>query len=154
MSIKIQNKGKIDWDKNIDKIFGSKFRMICAQVIKKGIKDGLKSGKDINGTKFKKLKAATVKQKKKKGYKSPSKPLIATGMMSKLPPIKNKLNHSEVRTAKKREDIAVYHNRGMTPQPKREWFGVSLDAKKNIGRAVAKKVVQILKRGYRLPNKL
>ena len=65
MSIKIQNKGKIDWDKNIDKIFGSKFRMICAQVIKKGIKDGLKSGKDINGTKFKKLKAATVKQRKK-----------------------------------------------------------------------------------------
>ena len=152
--IKIKNKGKIDWNKDLDKIFGTKFRTICAQVVKKGIKDGLKSGTDIKGGKFKKLKAATVKQKRKKGYASPSKPLIATGMMSKLPPIKNKRNHSEVGTAKKRENIAVYHNRGMKPQPKREWFGVSIDAKKNIARAVAKKVIQVLKKGYRLPNKL
>ena len=39
--IKIKNKGKIDWNKDLDKIFGTKFRTICAQVVKKGIKDGL-----------------------------------------------------------------------------------------------------------------
>lgn len=156
--IKVKNKGKIDYNKSLQKIFDNKkFRAIVAQVAVKGIKDGLQAGKDIHGRAFKRLKVATVKQKKKKGYRSPSKPLIATGVMKKLPPVINKTGHAELSVAKSRTNIALYHNEGGSKgnnPPKREWFGITVDAKTNIQRAIAKKFVSVLKKGFKLPSKL
>ena len=152
MSVIVKNKGKIDWDKDLDKVFGKKFRGIVAQVIVKGIKDGLNASKDIKGRAFKKLKTKTVRDKVKKGFTT--KPLIRTGVMKKLPPVKNKMKHAEISTAKSRSSIAMYHNEGGKHLPQRQWYGVSEDAKIDISRAVAKKVVQILKYGYKLPKKL
>tara|TARA_Y100001963_G_scaffold23448_1_gene31093 strand:+ start:2433 stop:2888 length:456 start_codon:yes stop_codon:yes gene_type:complete len=151
--VAVKRISNVDWDKDLDKVFGKKFRSIVSQIIVKGMKDGLQAGKDIKGKKFKKLKAATVRSKKKKGYRSPSKPLIATGTMKKLPPVKHKRSHSEIDVAKSRSSIAMYHNEGGSKRnqpPKRQWYGVTEDAKKNIARAVGKKVVGILKKGFRL----
>lgn len=151
--MEVKRIGNVKWDKDLDQVFGKRFRKIVSQVIVKGIKDGLQAGKDINGKRFKKLKSSTVKAKRKAKYATPSKPLIAEGIMKKLPPVTHKRKHSEINVAKSRSSIAMYHNEGGTKTnqpPKREWYGVTKDAKKNISRAIGKKVVQILKEDFRL----
>lgn len=148
--MKIKNNKKVDWNKDLDEIFGAKFRKIVSGIIVKGIKDGLTTGRDIHGKQFKKLKAATVRAKKRAKNAFPSKPLIATGVMKKLPPVRNKGTHHEIKTADSRSSIAMYHNEGFKPQKEREWFGVTKDAKEDIGRAIGKKVVHILKRNKRV----
>ena len=153
--VEIKNNGQIDYSKNLRKIFDNKqFRAIVAQVIVKGVKDGIKAGNDIKGNKFARLKASTVRQKKKKGYKSPSKPLVAKGIMKKLPPIISKTNHAEINVARSRANITGFHNKGTSKMPKREWFGVTKEAKKNIARAVAKKYISVLKKNFKAPKKL
>lgn len=154
-SVKVKNKGNIDYSKSLKQVFDNKkFRAICAQVIVKGMKDGINKGQDIKGQKFKRLRASTVRQKRKKGYNSPSKPLVAKGIMRKLPPVINKADHAEINVAKSRADIAGFHNEGTPKMPKREWFGVTIDAKQNIARAIAKKFVAVLKKNFKPPSKL
>jgi hypothetical protein len=50
-----------------------------------------------------------------------------------------------VSVAKDRESIGVYHNEGMG-LPKREWFGISKDAIKDIIRMVELKIEDRIKR--------
>tara|TARA_R110002012_G_scaffold36532_5_gene103054 strand:- start:2220 stop:2684 length:465 start_codon:yes stop_codon:yes gene_type:complete len=154
MSVKVKKIGNVDWDKNLDKVFGSKFKKIVAGIVVKDVKDGLSTGQGTGKGGLGRLKASTVKSKTKKGYRFPSKPLIATGTMKKLPPVKMVSGNAEIAVAKSRSSIAMYHNEGMKPQPKREFFSVSDRAKEKIGRAIGKKVVHILKKSFRLPSKL
>ena len=144
---------KVDWSKNLDAVFGNKFKKILSGIIVKDVKDGLQRSVDVNNNKLTRLRVGTVRQKKKKKYSTPSKPLIATGTMKKLPPTKIVGNNAEIAVAKSRSSIAMYHNEGIG-QKKREWFKVSDRAKEKMARAIGKKVVHILKRDYRLPNKL
>ena len=52
---------------------------------------------------------------------------------------------SHVSVAKDRESIGVYHNEGMKV-PKREWFGISKDAIKNIFRMVELRIEDMIRR--------
>ena len=148
--IDVKRVGSVDWNKDLDVVFGKKFRKIIAQIIVKGIKDGINISQDIKGRPFKKLKASTVRAKRAKGQ--PTKPLIATGVMKKLPPVKNLSKHAQIEVAQSRSSIGMYHNEGGSVKgrpPKREWYGVTEKAKENIRRAIGKKVVQVLKKGYK-----
>ena len=152
---KLTHIGQVEWHKRIrnisKKVFNEKFHKILAQVIVKDVKHGLDTGKGTGSGTLKRLKASTVKQKQKKGY--PSKPLIATGTMRKLPPIKTTRKGAEIAVAKSRSSIAMYHNEGMG-NPKREFFTISDRALRKIQRAVSKKVVHILRKSFKVPNKL
>ena len=150
----ITHKGDVEWHKkipNIKKVFSAKFHGIVAQMIVKDVKEGLNTSKGTGGGMLKKLKVSTVRQKKKKGHTS--KPLIATGTMRKLPPVKITSEGAEIAVAKSRSSIAMYHNEGIG-QPKREFFTISKRVLKKINRAIGKKVVHILKKNFKVPNKL
>ena len=134
MSVKVKKIGNVDWDKNLDKVFGSKFKKIVAGIVVKDVKDGLSTGQGTGKGGLGRLKAS--------------------GTMKKLPPVKMVSGNAEIAVAKSRSSIAMYHNEGMKPQPKREFFSVSDRAKEKIGRAIGKKVVHILKKSFRLPSKL
>ncbi len=124
---------------------------LAAQIIRKDINDGIKSGKDIFGNSFKPLKASTVKAKRKKGYAAPSKPLYATGTMKNTLPItgknaaKKSLQRSLVEVAKSRQEIGVYHNAG-DGVPQRPWFGVSDRAVKKIRRMLRKQIANLMRK--------
>lgn len=149
----MSNPRNVNWFKDLDKVFGAKFKKICAGIIVKDVKDGLDTGTGTGSSKLKKLSPNTIRRKKKKGYSKPSKALIATGTMRKLPPVTMNGKEAEIKVAKSRSAIAKYHNEGLG-NPKREWFSVSERAREKIGRAIGKKVVHILKRNFKLPNKL
>ncbi len=153
---RLTHKGEVEWHKRIrdisKKVFNEKFHGILAQVIVKDVKEGLNTGKGTGTTAFKRLRLSTVKQKKKKGHTS--KPLIATGTMRKLPPVKITSKGAEIAVAKSRSSIAMYHNEGMGNNPKREFFTISKRALRKIQRAVNKKMVHILRESFKVPNEL
>ena len=137
----------VRWDLNLKKTLGGeRFMKILAGVVVKDIKSGLTTGRDINGRSFKKLKSSTVRQKKKRGQTG--KPLIATGMMKKLPPVTAKQGKAIISVAKQRDDIAVYHSTGSGDLPKRDWFGVSKKAERKLDRAVKQKARGFMKQGH------
>ena len=103
-------------------------------------------GKDIDGRKFKKLKVSTARAKRKKGQ--PVKPLIATGLMSRVHKSKKASSVSlraEVSVAKARDDIAEYHNEGEGNLPKREFFGVGKPLESKLDKVVKLKLEKLIK---------
>ena len=138
-------KSQIDFNQNINKLI-DEATFEAAQINVKEIKSGLDTSKGPKGS-FKKLKLSTAKQKRKKGQ--PLKPLIATGMMRRLPPVKQKSGNSIVSVAKKRAKIAQYHDKGGSKRgqpPQREWFDIYPSAERKIIRMLKKKLVKLYSR--------
>ncbi len=147
MKVKFKKiKDDIDFEQNIKKLIDDVV-FLSAQIGVKEIKKGLDSSKDIKGRPFKKLAPSTIKQKLKKGQ--PTKPLIATGMMRRLPPVKGKSGKSTISVANKRTDVSQYHDQGGTKAgrpPKREWFGLTKTAEKKIDKMFKSKLVKLYSR--------
>ena len=119
---------------------------LSAQISQKEIKSGLDTSIGPRGP-LKKLKLSTAKQKQRKGY--PLKPLIATGTMRNLPPVKpTKNSKTQVKVARSRAEIAQYHDQGgrNNRPPKREWFDIYPSALKKIERLLKKELVKLYKR--------
>ena len=141
MKVKFKNiKDDIDFEQNIKKLIDDVV-FLSAQIGVKEIKKGLDSSKDIKGRPFKKLAPSTIKQKLKKGQ--PTKPLIATGMMRRLPPIKNKSGKSTISLANQRVKIAQYHEQGAGNLPKREFFDIYPQTYRKIERMLKKKLIKL-----------
>ena len=153
---RVKHKGDVEWHNRIrnisKKVFNDKFHKILSQVIVKDVKEGLITGRGTGNSPMKKLKLSTARQKRKKGQTV--KPLIAPGTMKKLPPVKVENKRAEISVAKSRSSIAMYHNEGVGKMPKREFFTISDRALKKIRRAVNKKMVHILRKSWKSPNKL
>ena len=112
------------------------------------IKSDVKKGRDINGTPFKKLKDSTINAKKIKGSKTPNKPLMDTGLMRNVHRSKTASAgslESRVDVAKKRSEIAVFHNDGGGNLPQREWFGIGEKTKKRYNKMIKAKVKSIIR---------
>ena len=114
------------------------------------IKSDVLKGKDIHSKRFKALKVSTIKAKIKKGSRFPNKPLIDTGLMRQIFRSKSASAsslESRVGVARKRKDVATYHNDGgkNNKPPKREWFGIGTKLKKRLDKMVRAKVRQIVR---------
>ena len=112
------------------------------------IKSDTKKGKDIEGNPFKRLKQSTINAKRKKGSKTPTKPLMDTGLMrkvfrSKTASASDLASRDDV--AKKRSEIAVFHNDGGSRIPQREWFGIGDKSKKRMNKMIKAKIKQIVR---------
>ena len=143
MKVKFRKiKDDIDFEQNIKKLIDDAV-FLSAQIGVKEIKKGLDTSTDIKGRKFEALAPSTIKQKRKKGQ--PTKPLIATGMMRKLPPVKGKSGKSTISVANQRTDISQYHDQGIG-QAKREWFGLTKSAEKKIDKMFKSKLVKLYSR--------
>ena len=139
-------KDDIDFKQNIKKLINDSV-FLSAQIGVKEIKKGIDKSTDIKGKAFKPLAASTIKQKRKKGQ--PTKPLIATGMMRRLPPVKGKSGKSTISVANKRTDVSQYHDQGGSTAgqpPKREWFGLTKAAEKKIDKMFKSKLVKLYSR--------
>ncbi len=132
-------KEQIDFEQNINKLI-DKAIILAAQINVKDIKSGLDSSQGPKGA-IKKVKASTAKQKRKKGQ--PIKPLVATGMMRRLPPIKNKSGKSTISLANQRVKIAQYHEQGAGNLPKREFFDIYPQTYRKIERMLKKKLIKL-----------
>tara|TARA_Y100001963_G_C6715730_1_gene416532 strand:- start:661 stop:1101 length:441 start_codon:yes stop_codon:yes gene_type:complete len=112
------------------------------------IKSDMDKGRDIEGKKFAPLKDSTVESKKKKGSKYPRRPLIDTGLMQKVFRSKSASASSlvsEVSTAKKRKEVAIYHNEGAGKLPERKWFGVGKKTKRRFDKYIKSRIRGVLK---------
>ena len=139
-------KSDIEFEQSIDKLINDTI-FLAAQIGVKEIKKGIDKSTDIKGKAFKPLAASTIKQKRKKGQ--PTKPLIATGMMRRLPPVKGKSGKSTISVANKRTDVSQYHDQGGSTAgqpPKREWFGLTKAAEKKIDKMFKSKLVKLYSR--------
>ena len=134
-------KSEIDFNQNISKLVNEAV-YLAAQINVKEIKSGLDTSQGPKG-KIKKVKAATAKQKRKKGY--PVKPLVRTGMMRRLPPVKGKKGKTTISLAKKRVDIAQYHEQGAGNLPKREFFDIYPSGVRKIERMFKKRLARLYK---------
>jgi len=107
----------------------------------------LEKGKDIYGSVMTRLKSATIKRK------GSSKILVDTGQMRNLVIEKaTKLSQTvEVHPGRIRKykgtnvtmsDVGGFHQKGYTPNnlPKREWFGITLDAESRILQSIEDKI--------------
>ena len=85
---------------------------------------------------------------RKKGSKTPTKPLMDTGLMRKVFRSKTASAsdlESRVDVAKKRSEIAVFHNDGGSRIPQREWFGIGDKSKKRMNKMIKAKIKQIVR---------
>mgnify|MGYP003638653697 CR=1 FL=1 len=135
-------KSDIDFNQNIKKIINDAV-FLAAQINVKEIKSGLDTSKGPKGS-IPKVKASTARQKRKKGQ--PIKPLIATGMMRRLPPVKGKSGKSTISLANKRVKIAQYHEQGAGNLPKREFFDIYPSAVRKAERMFKKLLVKLYKK--------
>ena len=141
MKVKFRKiKDDIDFEQNIKKLIDDAV-FLSAQIGVKEIKKGLDTSTDIKGRKFEALAPSTIKQKRKKGQ--PTKPLIATGMMRKLPPVKGKSGKSTISLANQRVKIAQYHEQGAGNLPKREFFDIYPQTYRKIERMLKKKLIKL-----------
>lgn len=132
---------------------------LAGGMIIKDIVNKNQSGLDINGNKIKPLAASTVAAKTKKGSSDPRRALYDTGRMLGRGSVKGtggrgpyiskrakKMDQeSHVSIAKDREDIGAKHNEGRGV-PKREWFGISKKAIKDIVRMVELRIEDMIRR--------
>jgi hypothetical protein len=132
-------KEQIDFEQNVNKLI-DKAIILAAQINVKEIKSGLDTSTGPKG-KLKKLKASTARQKRKKGY--PIKPLVATGTMRRLPPVKHTKGKAFNEIAKSRAKIAQYHEQGAGKLPKREFFDLYPSAVRKIERMIKKKLIKL-----------
>ena len=128
--------------------------MIIMDIVKKN-----QSGLDINGNKIKPLASSTIALKQAKGSSDPRRALYDTGRMIGRGSVKGvggrgpyiskrakKMDQeSHVSIAKDREDIGARHNEGRGV-PKREWFGISKKAEKDIVRMVELRIEDMIHR--------
>tara|TARA_Y100000356_G_C11024984_1_gene165430 strand:+ start:79 stop:513 length:435 start_codon:yes stop_codon:yes gene_type:complete len=133
---------QIDFEQNIKKLIDEAV-FLAAQINVKEIKSGLDTSTGPKGP-IKKVKAKTARQKRKKGF--PIKPLVRTGMMRRLPPVKGKSGKSTISLAKKRVDVAQYHEKGAGNLPKREFFDIYPSAERKIERMLKKRLVKLFKK--------
>ena len=135
-----KTKEQIDFEQDIQKLIDESL-FLAAQINAEDIKSGLDTSTGPKG-KLKRVRLSTAKQKRKKGQ--PLKPLVATGMMRKLPPVKpTKKGVAQVKVADKRAKIAQYHDKGTKHLPKREWFDVYPKTERKIIRMLKKKLVKL-----------
>ncbi len=119
----------------------------AGQIIKKDHYQRLEKGKDIYGSAMTRLKDATIKRK------GSNKILVDTGQMRNLVIEKaTKSNQTvEVHPGRIRKykgtkvtmaDVGGFHQRGYRPNnlPKREWFGITLDAESRILQSIEDKI--------------
>tara|TARA_R100000773_G_C4207894_1_gene108224 strand:- start:670 stop:1116 length:447 start_codon:yes stop_codon:yes gene_type:complete len=139
-------KSDIDFKQNINKLIDDAV-FLAAQINVKEIKSGIDRSTGPKGKKFKKLAPSTIKQKRKKGQ--PLKPLIATGMMRKLPPVKGKKGKTTISVAKQRVEIGGYHDQGGKQAgrpPQREWFDIYKTALPKIEKMLKSKLIKLYSR--------
>jgi hypothetical protein len=139
-------KSDIDFKQNIKKLIDDAV-FLAAQINVKEIKSGLDRSTGPKGKKFAKLAPSTIKQKRKKGQ--PLKPLIATGMMRKLPPVKGKKGKTSISVAKQRVEIGGYHDQGGKQTgrpPQREWFDIYKTALPKIEKMLKSKLIKLYSR--------
>lgn len=123
-----------------------------AQIIRADIRQGIRTGRDLDGLSFVRLKLATVKRKRRKNSPHPTRALHDTGVMQNLPPAKEATAGNLTATvtiAKSRMSPAAigrFHNQGGKNLPKREWFGISSRVEKKARDLQLKKLAQILRR--------
>ena len=141
------NKITLDLHKELNLAGG----MVIKDIVKKN-----QSGLDINGKAIKPLSPNTIAAK---SGSNPSRALYDTGLMigrgsvkgvgGRGPYLSKKADKTNQETiisvAKDRESIGVYHNEGMG-LPKREWFGISKDAIRDIMRMVELRIEDRIKR--------
>ncbi len=139
-----QIKNEIDFKKAIKSLINESL-FEAAQINVKDIKQGLDTSQGPRVA-ITKLKNSTIKAKRKKGYLKPSTPLIATGMMRRLPPVKMKGNKAIISIANKRAEIAQYHERGAGRLPKREFFDIYPQTLMKINKMLQTKLVQLYRR--------
>lgn len=138
-----KTKEQIDFEQDIQKLIDESL-FLAAQINAKDIKSGLDTSTGPKG-KLKRVRLSTAKQKRKKGQ--PLKPLIATGMMRRLPPVKpTKKGVAQVKVADKRAKIAQWHDQGGDVKgrpPKREWFDIYPKTERKIIRMLKKNLVKL-----------
>jgi len=141
------NKISLDFTKELNLSGG----MVIKDIVKKN-----RGGLDINGSTIKPLRPNTIAAKR---GSDPSRALYDTGLMigrgsvkgvgGRGPYLSKKAKKTDQETivsvAKDRESIGVYHNEGMG-LPKREWFGISEDAIRDIMRMVELRIEDRIKR--------
>ena len=137
----------------------SKELNLASGMVIKDISDKNKSGVDIHGQKLPALKKSTIKAKQKRNAPHPSRALFDTGRMVGKGSVKGTGGRgaylsdraskakqvATISVAKNREDIGAYHNEG-DGVPKREWFGISKKAEKDIFRMVELRIQEMIRR--------
>jgi hypothetical protein len=118
-----------------------------ADLVVNHIYNEVEQGNDINGSKFQSLEQSTIDSKRKKGAKSPTSPLIDEGIMQAIYRDKTATKGnlmSRVTVAKKRNEIAEYHNEG-DGVPKREFFGIGKTVKPKMDKLVKLKLAKVIR---------
>tara|TARA_R110000824_G_scaffold252854_6_gene441673 strand:- start:6071 stop:6607 length:537 start_codon:yes stop_codon:yes gene_type:complete len=116
--VKPRFKLEMDFNLNNIKLDLHKELNLIGGIIAKDHKDRLESSTDVNGKPLKKLRPNTIASKRAKGYAKPTKPLIATGTLQKLPPFKKATSRKqsvEIEVAKSRKVIGNLHQQGTKP---------------------------------------
>lgn len=108
----------------LDDLIGKKELRRCAEIVRLERRKTLRAGKQITGEKMPPLKKATIKAKRKKGYELPTKPLIATGVLTNVE-IEVGDNYARLNMPKSREDVAQYHQDGAGNNPVRLHIGIT-----------------------------
>ena len=139
---------KVEMDFDLKKISLdlSKELNLAAQIIRKDHTDRLRKGLGVNGSKMEKLKS---------GQTSPL--LIDTGKMKNLVASKATRQNQTVTinpgerstypgTNVTMSDVGGFHQTGAGNLPKREWFGISTNAEKNILQMIDARISQEIKR--------
>ena len=150
-------------DKNFDlsrfNLDLSKELNLAGSIVIKDMVDKNRKGLGVNGSALLPLDPKTVLAKKRRGSKQPHRILFDSGLMVGKGSAKGvggrglylakraKKTRQEavISVGAKRQEIGQYHNEGATPQPKREWFGVSKKANKDIIRMIELRIEEILR---------
>ena len=149
-------------DKNFDlsrfNLDLSKELNLAGSIVIKDMVDKNKKGLSVNGSALLPLDPKTVLAKKRRGSKQPHRILFDSGLMVGKGSAKGvggrglylakraKKTRQEavISVGTKRQEIGQYHNEG-DGQPKREWFGVSKKANKDIIRMIELRIEELLR---------
>jgi hypothetical protein len=149
-------------DKNFDlsrfNLDLSKELNLAGSIVIKDMVDKNRKGLSVNGSALLPLSPKTVLAKKRRGSKQPHRALFDSGLMVGKGSAKGvggrglflakraKKTRQEavISVGTKRQEIGQYHNEG-DGQPKREWFGVSKGANKNIIRMIELRIDELLR---------
>jgi len=149
-------------DKNFDlsrfNLDLSKELNLAGSIVIKDMVDKNRKGLGVNGSPLLPLSPKTVLAKKRRGSKQPHRALFDSGLMVGKGSTKGvggrglylakraKKTRQEavISVGAKRQEIGQYHNEG-DGQPKREWFGVSKKANKDIIRMIELRIEELLR---------
>jgi len=145
------NKIKLDWTKELN---------LAGKIIKKDHFKRLEKGLGVTGP-MASLKPSTVKSKTNfsggKFKKNANKPLVNTGKMRNLVVEKASKTNQEVRihpgekqkypgTKVTMSDVGGFHQTGAGDLPKREWFGITKKAEKDIFKMMELRIEKEIRR--------